>query len=49
MGKFRPNFRASIRPGLSTDEQQLSIYYRIHALGYSTEMEERKVVDNPVL
>lgn len=47
MGKFRPSFSAPIRKGLTTAEQQVEIYYKIHAIGYSTEMEERRLIDIP--
>jgi len=46
MGKFRPrDFAVPIRQELPAETQQVAIYYRLHAIGYSTEMEGRRLVD----
>lgn len=45
MGKVRPDFQIPIKFGLIEEEKELSIYFQIHALGYSTEEQQRKVSD----
>ncbi|HXS94141.1 MAG TPA: hypothetical protein VN736_06010 [Candidatus Limnocylindrales bacterium] len=45
MGKVRPILEIPIRTGLNPDERELPIYFQIHAIGYRTDAEERKIVD----
>jgi hypothetical protein len=47
MGKIRPSFGVRALKALDDDERKLSIFFQVHAIGYRTEEEERKVADIP--
>jgi TIR domain len=47
MGKVRPILEIPIRLGLSSSERDLPIFFQIHAIGYRTEQEERRIADLP--
>lgn len=46
MGKVRPvALEIPIRSGLSSSDRELPIFFQIHAIGYRTDAEERKIAD----
>jgi hypothetical protein len=47
MGKVRPIIEIPIRSGLSPVERELPVFFQIHAVGYRTQPEERKISEIP--
>jgi hypothetical protein len=47
MGPIVPSFVVPVREDLSQPERQLSIFFQLHAIGYRTEEEKRKIADIP--
>jgi hypothetical protein len=50
--RFRIGYRTTLPEayageGLSSSERELPIFFQIHAIGYRTDAEERKIVDMP--
>jgi len=45
MGKVRPRVETHLRLNLSSDERALPMFYQIHAIGYRTEEEQRRLGD----
>ncbi|HEY6344901.1 MAG TPA: hypothetical protein VIY49_25670 [Bryobacteraceae bacterium] len=45
MSTIRPNVSIMIRGPLSQEEREMPIYFQVHAVGYRTQLEERKLRD----